>query len=188
MHRMSVIRIFLTLSGTFFVLVLYSNRFIREINDSQFTILPEEMQYQKQAFTGAAYELHPNKQLSRLIFYWKGKRVGSERQWYPTGDLWVEKQYRNGLLQGESRQWYDSGRVKSLGHYDQGQPHGEFWGWHPNGNVSDYNLYDHGREITHKSWISDGKPFYNYVYQDGKKVGVKGGQFCKLRSKRLRSS
>ena len=75
--------------------------------------------------------------------------------------------------------WYEDGSVKSLRTYIDGVIDGEMWTWHPNGNLADFNLYDHGKEITHKSWVFDGTPFYNYVYQDGKKVGMLGGEFCR---------
>lgn len=107
--------------------------------------------------------------------------MGVERQWYVEGGLWSEDEYKNGLPDGEWRMWYPDGRVKHLAHYVRGERHGKSYGWHPNGQLSDFNLHVHGQEISHKAWISDGTPFYNYVYQDGIKVGIKGGDFCKLR-------
>jgi antitoxin component YwqK of YwqJK toxin-antitoxin module len=75
--------------------------------------------------------------------------------------------------------WYQDGSAKSLKTYVNGQIDGESWAWHGNGQLSDFNLFKLGEEISHKSWVFDGTPFYNYVYQNGEKVGMKGGEYCK---------
>lgn len=135
--------------------------------------------FEGKPFTGVSYSLHTNGKLRRIMMFWQGRKVATERIWYDNGQLMVERPYREGKAHGSWKQWYDNGAVKSFKNYRHGVIDGEVWAWHANGQLSDFNLYDNGREIAHKSWIADGKPFYNYVYQDGHKIGIKGGDYCK---------
>lgn len=130
-------------------------------------------------FTGIAYSRYRHFRLQHLVFFWNGKITGTEYLWYPNGTVMAERPHRAGLPHGQWKMWYEDGSVKSLRNYVDGVIDGEMWGWHDNGQVSDFNVYDKGKEITHKSWVADGTPFYNYVYQDGHKVGMRGGDYCK---------
>ncbi len=132
-----------------------------------------------QPATAMVYELYGNFKPKTFFLLWQGKYVGKEWIWYDNGQLQVERSYADGLPDGVWKMWFADGKPKSLKTYARGQIDGEVWGWHANGQVSDYNFYVNGQEITHKSWIADGTPYYNYVYQDGHKVGTKGGEFCK---------
>lgn len=156
---------------------------VTEENQASFKLRGNTLLYREHPYSGVVYARFPAAGLQRLKFLWRGYPVGVEYTWYPNGQKFEERHYRAGLPHGAWKQWYPNGSVKSLRIYDHGIIDGEVWGWHPNGIVSDYNLYVKGEEITHKSWISDGTPFYNYVYQDGRKVGIRGGDFCKRLAK-----
>lgn len=136
--------------------------------------------YQGQPFSGVLFDFYENHQVRLVTFFWKGLREGIAYDWYDNGVMLRSQAYLHGQQHGITRMWYPNGQSKYWGQFDHDLPDGEIWGWHPNGRVSDYNLFRQGKEITHKSWISDGKPYYNYVYQDGKKLGIRGGEFCKI--------
>lgn len=142
--------------------------------------------YQAKPFTGVLLDTYENWRPKHLQILWKGKFFATEYLWYPDGQQMAVRPHKNGLPEGPWKMWYPDGAVKSLRHYKDGQITGEMWGWHPNGQVSDFNLYENGQEISHKSWIADGTPYYNYVYYQGKKVGMKGGEFCKPLQKIIR--
>ncbi len=150
-----------------------------EESDHELKPLGYDTHYRNSPLTGLVYSQYSDGSLKRLMFFLGGKKVGTERIWYPNGMLMVERPYWFGQPDGEWRQWYQDGSVKSLKVYTNGIIDGESWGWHSNGQISDYNRYEAGREISHKSWVFDGTPYYNYVYQDGHKVGIRGGDFCK---------
>jgi antitoxin component YwqK of YwqJK toxin-antitoxin module len=137
-------------------------------------------------FSGIAFDMYENWRPKHLQIFWKGKFLATEYLWYHDGQQMAERPHKDGLPHGQWKMWYPDGSVKSLRTYEDGQLTGEMWGWHSNGQVSDFNLYDKGQEISHKSWVSDGTPYYNYVYYQGKKVGMKGGEFCKPLRKRSR--
>jgi antitoxin component YwqK of YwqJK toxin-antitoxin module len=153
--------------------------FLVDRSTASFVPVAYEYHYKGRPFTGVAYSLFPSYRPQQIIFVWQGKRVGTEFIWYDNGSLMASRPYKNGLPHGPWKQWYEDGKVKSLKNYVEGVVDGESWAWHANGQIAEFNLHDREQEITHKSWVADGVPFYNYVYQDGEKVGMKGGEFCK---------
>lgn len=161
------------------LVVLYHSPFVVDRSNPSFVPVGYEYHYKGSPFSGIAYSLFPSHQPQHVLMIWKGKRVGVELVWYDNGALMASRPYKNGLPHGPWKQWYENGKVKSLKNYVNGVVDGETWAWHSNGQIAEFNLYDQDTEIAHKSWISDGIPFYNYVYQDGEKVGMKGGEFCK---------
>jgi hypothetical protein len=169
----------LVLMGALVALGLsYGGHVVRE-SDRAFTSVGLEGRYRDRPFSGVVYARHSTGWPSHLTWFWRGVRVGVERLWYDDGAPMAERPYRNGKPHGAWRQWYQDGSPKSLKTYDDGVIDGEVWDWHANGVVADFDLYERGREITHKSWVADGTPHYNYVYQNGRKVGIRGGSFCK---------
>jgi len=147
--------------------------------DSRLVTSGEDTTFVGHPFTGIAYSLYRDYRPQHVQFFFRGKQIGTEYLWYPDGTIMAERPYKSGKPHGRWKMWYEDGSVRSLRTYVDGVIDGEMWGWHANGQVSDFNVYDHGKEITHKSWISDGTPFYNYVYQDSKRVGMFGGDYCK---------
>lgn len=154
---------------------------LRFIKASDPFLRPKEYGYvwRDKAVTAVVYDLYTTQRPKQLFFLWKGQRFGQEFIWYDNGQMMARRFYKNGLPHGVWKMWHENGSVKSYKTYVNGVIDGEGWAWHSNGQVSDYNLFEMGREISHKSWVFDGTPYYNYVYQKGEKVGMKGGDFCK---------
>jgi hypothetical protein len=142
-----------------------------------------ERHWQGRPFTGVIVGWHGTFRPSLLACYFKGQHHGPEIFWFANGLREREVHYRHGLYEGVSQSWYDNGRIKTWRFYRAGLADGEQWTWGPEGQVLEYNLYRSDQEITHKTWTFDGKPFHNYVYQAGEKVGILGEPFCKRRKK-----
>ena len=184
MHRLSIAVMWKHLGKILLlgaVLLTCAGLAIRKIDadDPSLKLVGYDLEYRNEPATGIVYSLFLNWHPKQLYFLWQGKRVGKEFIWYDNGNLMAVYSYGDGLPDGDWKMWHEDGSVKSLKRYDKGVIDGESWGWHANGQISDYNLYSKGEEITHKSWVFDGKPYYNYVYQNGKKIGLIGGEFCK---------
>lgn len=154
---------------------------MRSPRDAQLVANGEQLHYRGVPFTGILYAAHPNHWPQQFALVWRGEKFGAEYLWYANGAVRAMQSYRQGVPHGAWQQWYPDGRVKALRHYVDGASDGQYWTWHANGTVADFRVYDHGRELLYKSFISDGKPFYNYVQRDGERVGVQGGGFCKSR-------
>ena len=155
--------------------------FVTEFKDSNFEYLGYTAKYQNEAYTGMTYQFHPNKQLYKIQFFYDGKQTLTEHRWYDNGVKSTEIEFANGLRHGQHRLWRPDGQVQYLKNFKHEKKHGEFWGWHPNGTVSNYHYFENDKQIIHKTFISDGKPFHNYVFRDEKRVGLDGGQFCKTK-------
>ena len=140
--------------------------------------------YNQEPFTGAVYSF-ANKKLLALVFVWKGLRHGPDIQWYENGKRFVERHYRYGIEFGVHKSWHEDGSAKSLRSFEAGAPHGEYFEWHKNGHPSQLIVFNHGKEVVAKSWTSGGKPFYNYVWRDGSRIGLEGDRFCSPLKNRL---
>lgn len=150
-------------------------------DDPRLRLVSYDYEWEGRPANAIVYSLYGNHRFKEFFVLWQGKKLGTEYIWYDNGQLMAERPHVNGLPHGAWKMWYEDGAPKSIKTYDQGAVIGEAWSWHPNGQVATFNRYagKGEREETHKAWIFDGTVFYNYVYQNGHKVGVKGGEFCK---------
>lgn len=135
-------------------------------------------------FTGIVYSTYSDASLRRFATYWMGNKFGEELYWHPNGNRWIERHYSNGVPDGFQYSWYPNSAPNYRKEYDHGTPVGELWSWFETGNIASYVRYENGKSVTYKTWTFDGKPYYNYVWQDGQRVGIVGGDFCKKRKKR----
>ncbi|WP_141731018.1 toxin-antitoxin system YwqK family antitoxin [Oligoflexus tunisiensis] len=143
-----------------------------------------ERHWQGKPWTGVVIGFHDNLQPALLATYRHGQQHGWLITWYPNGQREREQGFRQGLYHGVSQSWHETGRIRTWRFYVNGLADGEQWAWGPEGQVLEYNLYRLDQELAHKTWTFDGKPFHNYVYQNGEKVGIMGEPFCK-RKKQL---
>lgn len=141
-------------------------------------VTPLGYRYRGRPFTGLTYVLYPSRLPAKLAFFRSGKRQGPEIHWYRNGQRWMERHYDEGLEVGTHKVWYPDGAVKSLKQFSQGMPHGDFLDWHSNGVPALFIHYEKGTEVTAKSWTAGGKPFYNYLWREGRRVGLEGDAFC----------
>lgn len=66
--------------------------------------------------------------------YQFGELHGTQRAWYPNGQLHIEREWRNGMENGRDRGWYEDGK--------------------PNYDV----IMRDGKEVSGHGWDKDGKP------------------------------
>ncbi len=82
-----------------------------KIADLDFT--PEYLfEYQGKAFTGIAYELDDQAELSCEVSYCQGMRHGCYREWYHPAQLKLEREYEFGIRTAE-RSWLSDGQLES---------------------------------------------------------------------------
>jgi antitoxin component YwqK of YwqJK toxin-antitoxin module len=148
-------------------------------NDPSLSTVGTELILNGKKFTGIAYELYRDKNIYRLAPVYSGQRFYKEVHWHPNGTRWVERDFKHGLPHGKFRIWYPNGKIQSITNFVNGLAHGESWSWHQNGRVTEYRLSNHGNEVAYKAFTFDGKTFYNYIYQNGERIGVQAGEFCK---------
>lgn len=176
MHRLQ-----LTVVGFAAVISLLTTQFVLVADDLALLKSGGDIRQGDQPFTGVVVQVFSPLQIKKLAFYWQGKKNWNEYFWHSNGQLAEVRSYTNGTPIGKHRGWHPDGRVKYYKEYVNGQPVGEGWSWHGNGQVATYIRYSQGEEVAFKSWTNDGKPFYNHVWDQGRKVGYEGGGFCKPR-------
>lgn len=164
------------------LLMLGASYFVVREGHSELKTKGLNLLWKGRPFTGLVLGFHANLRPSLLATYVGGQHHGWEFRWHSNGHKSLEKNYRQGLYEGVSQTWHENGRIKTWRNYSEGLADGEQWAWGPDGQVLEYNFYRDDQEIAHKTWTFDGKPYHNYVYQNGEKVGLEGEPFCKRRT------
>jgi len=127
--------------------------------------------------------------------YSNGKLHGVQKYWYGNGQIQCEENYKNGKLNGVYRDWYYNGQLAVLAKSNLGQLV-EIESFLPNGEPCELTNFSKGegivfrydeddgsisREITYlkgmiqfqKRYRSDGSPYEETSYVNGKKHGFK---------------
>ena len=143
--------------------------------------VPKGFLFKDQVFTGLIYDFHSNRKLSDLAFVLRSKKHGYELQWYDSGQRFIERHFWLGDQSGTHYAWFENGNVRSIKKFKDGVADGDFFDWHPNGQLAQFIHYERGIEISAKSWTARGKPFYNYVWFEGSRLGFEGDTFCSPR-------
>jgi len=144
-------------------------------------LAPFGFSYQGAPLTGMIYGFHDAWRVSRFTMLKQGKLHGVDQQWYLNSQQSIERHYEDGLEVGVHKAWYEDGKVRFLKNFVKGVAHGEFYEWHENGQLAQFVIYDFGREVAAKSWTAGGKPFYNYVWDKQKPIGLRGDTYCSPR-------
>lgn len=164
---------------TFFIL----SGFVINESDPSLKISTKGYEYNGKIFTGVVLQKYSLLQPARVFVLYNGKQHGPDIQWYPNGTRFIERHYRNGQEVGEHKAWFENGSVQFYKKFIDGNADGEFFIWHANGQLAQYILYNKGVELAAKSWTAGGRPFFNYVWSDGKTIGLKGDSFCSPKKK-----
>ena len=82
--------------------------------------------------------------------------TGIVRGWHENGQLWYEKNYKDGKRVGSHREWYENGQLEYEMNFKDGKEDGLCRGWGENGQLSyEANCKD-GRYYNQKRWDKDG--------------------------------
>lgn len=158
----------------------FVNFHVVEFGAPGFRYIPWKTTINGKPFSGVTYKFHEQSwNIYKIQFFWQGRQELTEYRWFSDGVKWQEMSFVRGLREGPTKNWYPTGKVQTFKNYSGDKLNGEVWGWHPNGEVSDYHVFQMGEQIVYKSFISDGKPYFNYVYRNGERVGMQGGDYCK---------
>jgi antitoxin component YwqK of YwqJK toxin-antitoxin module len=179
--RQKIILIFalvLVVSGL--LIQVFNVRIIGRLS-ADLKLSPGGFTYKDSPFTGIVYEATSAMTLKSIAFLWKGLLHGPEIHWHAGGQRWIQRQYSMGKEHGVQKSWFPTGKVMSIKQYDQGIRNGDFIDWHPNGQLEQFIRYNNGIEVAAKSWTSKGKPFYNYTWRNGERIGLQGDRYCSIK-------
>ena len=77
--------------------------------------------HEGQLFTGVAIERWPNGALRARSEFENGWEVGTDREWYESGQLKYKARMGVDVHDGTIEEWYENGRRKLVSEYDRGQ-------------------------------------------------------------------
>ena len=86
--------------------------------------------------------------LKEEVEYRNGLKHGKRKRWYEDGQLFKEGEMVEDKWDGKYREWYPDGSPKLIGHYAEGKQDGEWLFFDKNGVVLPSIFYENGREVT----------------------------------------
>ncbi len=112
------------------------------------------------------------KVVSEGIVTQEGKKEGNWKDYYLSGELRAEGQYKDNKRTGQWVFYFKNGNIEQKGAYIQGRPHG-LWNWYyDDGNLLREEYYRMGREDGQSTEYSrNGEILTKGAYIDGEKEG-----------------
>lgn len=99
--------------------------------------------------------------------------TGDYLSWYESGELECRTPFEKDKEQGTEICFHRNGKIKSKVFYEAGKPEGPDSSWYDNGALEAAYFYRNGMEQdTGHHYHSDGKPFTDRIFLDGKLVEV----------------
>ena len=98
---------------------------------------------------------YPNKQVSEIRIYHRGKKTGVHKGYWENGNPKFEYNFLNGEHNGIAKDWYENGQLYKFFHYNMG--------------------YEEGSQ---KAWWENGVIRANYVVKNGRRYGLIGLKLC----------
>lgn len=98
---------------------------------------------------------------------------GIVKEYYESGKLKSEWNYKNGKLEGICKTYYESGELMFKYNYKEGKQDGITRSYYRNGRLKyEYKYRDGKLEGTIKKYYRNGKLAFEWNYKDGKREGI----------------
>ena len=128
---------------------------------------------------GVIYSLNFRGDTISIICYSNGLKCGEATEWYDNG---VKKSARNYLLgkkHGSQKRWWPNGQMALSYIAEQDLIEGEYQEWHFNGILFKQLNYKGGKENgLQRQWSEAGKLMVNYEARNGRNYGNTGIKSC----------
>ncbi len=135
--------------------------------------------YKKEKFTGLLVTEFEVNGVLRKTPYVNGILEGKEEEIFPNGQIASERFYKEGRRVGVHRGWFENGQIRFQYEYEDGLMHGSLWEWNPKGELYSYAKMNKGEEVGRKVWREDGQIYANYVFRNGRTIGLPGAKLCR---------
>ena len=123
---------------------------------------------------GIIKEYYESGNLMEETNYKNGKREGISRWYYETGILKGERNYKEDKLDGIIKWYYDTGSLGTEFNYKNGKLEGLTKLYWENGNLKAEHYYENGkREGTNKQYYNSGELRFIYTFKNGKRISKK---------------
>ncbi len=85
------------------------------------------------------------------------EKHGLYQEWYSSGQLYLQINYKNGKIHGLYEAWHPGGQLYQKMNYENGKLHGPYEEWHRNGELHICHEYVHGKIHTPLKYYRYGK-------------------------------
>ena len=86
------------------------------------------------------------------------------KEYYPSGQLKLEANFKDGKLEGIPKVYYEVGLLKLEGNFKDGKLHGITKGYYENGELNYVDTYKKGKKINRKVYDERGKLEFEQDY------------------------
>lgn len=127
----------------------------------------------KEPFTGKVVAFNINGKKTLELEYKNGRESGTNRSWYPNGNIMNETQITNGKIDGLWIDYFENGKKQNEITYETDYMNGPCKRWYESGQVKEQGNYQHCREEGY--WVyyfENGQKQTAGDYHQAQKVGV----------------
>jgi hypothetical protein len=138
------------------------------------------VKYKDTTVTGELLVLYPSGNISLFAEYKEGKENGLYKKWYEEGSLAEQRMFKAGRKEGVHYGWWPDGNRKFEYNFKDDVYEGVAKEWMPSGKIYKSFTYEKGQEEgLQQVWKEDGTLQANYVARNGRKYGKTGVKKCK---------
>lgn len=135
--------------------------------------------YKDQLFTGYAVKYYPNDSQQQKVGFYKGKKMGIAKFWFPNGVLKIESHYNQNKLVDSYKAWWDNGVLASKANYVNGKIQGNEKKWYKTGELAKSRNLIEGKEVgLQQAWLKNGELYVNYEAKNGRIFGMRRANAC----------
>ncbi|MDO6439712.1 hypothetical protein Q4534_19960 [Cyclobacterium sp. 1_MG-2023] len=111
---------------------------------------------------------------------YQGMLHGSYSSYYPSGELFETRRYRNNLSIGKQLgYWEETGSLKFEYNYYNDKKEGEQKSWYADGSLAyTYHYKDDKQEGLQQAWRQNGSLYRNFEVQNGTRYGLQKTTTC----------
>lgn len=157
----------------------FSDKLEVSAQDPDLKFKEEGLFYKDKIFSGYIVNTFEANGVTRKTPFENGILEGRELETFLDGSLATERNYKNGQREGMQRGFYPNGNPRFEYNYEEGLLHGILKEWDSEGNLYSVTKMEKGQEVGRKVWREDGQIYANYVFKNGKLVGLAGGKLCR---------
>ncbi len=143
------------------------------IQDSELELMINEPFNAEKPFHGPSRFFSKEGNLLAEGWFYNGKRVGKNWQYYASGAFYSLQRFKEGEWHGKQEYFYDNGQKKSIINYSHGLLDGKVELYHSNGVLAREIYFSEGKlHGTEKDWRPNGQQISENQYDHNTPMGI----------------
>lgn len=147
--------------------------------DLKFKFHQDTLYYGNEKYDGYVIEKFQKGDTALFISYLNGLEEGISKKWYPNKQVSEIRMYHRGKKTGTHKGYWENGKPKFEYNFMNGEHNGTAKDWYENGQYYKFFNYKMGYEDgSQKAWWENGVIRANYVVKNGRRYGLIGLKLC----------